>query len=78
MVDEKTAILISVSCVLVFGEILPSAVMTGPMQLRIAAALAPTVRGIMLVTAPISLPMAKLLDVVLGHQDGMTRFKRKE
>ena len=78
LVDEKTAIVLSVSCVLIFGEILPSAVMTGPHQLRIAAALAPAIRVLLLLTSPISWPMAKCLDHWLGHQDGMTRFKRKE
>ena len=61
-----------------FGEILPSAVMTGPKQLQIAAALSPLVKALMLGTSPISYPMAKLLDLVLGHGDGMTRFKRGE
>ena len=78
MVDEKTAVLISVSCVLIFGEILPSAIMTGPHQLQIAAALAPAIRLILAITSPISWPMAKLLDCWLGHTDGMTRFKRNE
>jgi len=77
-VDEKTAILVSVTCVLIFGEILPSAIMTGPAQLMIAAALAPFIRVLLIVTSPISWPMAKLLDAWLGHDDGMTRFKRNE
>ena len=64
--------------IVLFGEILPSAVMTGPYQLAIGAALAPFVRALMLITAPISWPIAKLLDVVLGHHGGMTRFKRNE
>ena len=78
LVDEKTAILISVTCVLIFGEILPSAIMTGPQQLRIAAFVAPGIRLLLIATSPLSWPMAKLLDWWLGHQDGMTRFKRKE
>ena len=78
LVDETTAILISVSCVLIFGEILPSAIMTGPRQLQIAAALAPAIRCLLILTAPIAWPMAKLLDRCLGHQDGLTRFKRNE
>ena len=78
LVSPMTAILLSVTCVLVFGEILPSAVMTGPAQLRIAAALAPSVRFLMMFTSPISWPMARLLDLVLGHHDGVTRFKRNE
>ena len=34
LVDTKTAILLSVTCVLIFGEIIPSAIMTGSMQAR--------------------------------------------
>lgn len=78
LVDPATAVLLSVTCVLIFGEILPSAVMTGPAQLQIAAALAPGVRVLMLLAAPIAWPMARLLDHVLGHHDGVTRFKRNE
>ena len=62
--------LLSVTCVLIFGEILPSAVMTGPAQLQIAAALSPAVRVLMILTAPISWPIARTLDCVLGHHDG--------
>ena len=47
--------------------------MTGRYQLMIGAALSPFVKALMLVTAPISWPLAKLLDVVLGHHSGMTR-----
>ncbi|KAL3914216.1 MAG: hypothetical protein SGPRY_007702 [Prymnesium sp.] len=72
LVDEKTAILLSVTCVLIFGEILPSAVMTGPKQLQIAARLAPLVKFLMLITFPISYPLAKLLDSLLGHGEGST------
>ena len=78
LVDSTTAVLLSVTCVLVFGEILPSAIMTGPAQLKIAAALAPGVRALMLLTTPISWPMARCLDLVLGHHNGVTRFKKKE
>ena len=35
----------SVTLVLIFGEIVPSAVFTGPDQLRIAASMVPFVRG---------------------------------
>lgn len=56
------AILLSVTAVLFFGEIIPSAVFTGPSKLRIAARLAPLVRGALLVLAPVALPLARALD----------------
>jgi metal transporter CNNM len=78
MVDAKTAILLSVTGVLIVGEIMPSAIMTGPHQLRLAAALVPVVRALMWLTAPISWPLAKLLDWALGQHGGMTGYKRQE
>ena len=52
--------------------------MTGPLQLRIAASLVPLVKLLMIITLPISWPLAKLLDRVLGHHGTMTGFKRSE
>ena len=52
--------------------------MTGPLQLRIAASLVPLVKLLMIITLPISWPLAKLLDHVLGHHGTMTGFKRSE
>lgn len=72
LVDEQTSILISITCVLVFGEILPSAIMTGPSQMRIAAFLSPLIRVLLIVTSPISWPVAKLLDCWLGHDGEAT------
>ena len=78
LVSPTMAVLLSVTCVLIFGEILPSAVMTGPAQLQIAASLAPIVSFLMMLTAPLSVPIAYVLDVVIGDHDGVTRFKRNE
>ena len=44
LVPSYVAVLLSVTMVLVFGEILPSAFFTGPEQLRTAAFMAPFVR----------------------------------
>ena len=46
LVPEYVAILISVTMVLIFGEILPSAVFSGPRQLQLAAVAAPLVKVI--------------------------------
>lgn len=69
LVPSYVAVLLSVSLVLVFGEILPSALFSGPNQLRIAARLANFVWFLMLVLAPLSYPLAWLLDRWFGHHN---------
>ncbi|TMW64312.1 hypothetical protein Poli38472_012934 [Pythium oligandrum] len=78
LVPESVSIILSVTCVLIFGEILPSAVFTGPNQLRIAAALTPGVRVLMFVAAPIAYPIARCLDYFLGSDHDIVRYKRQE
>lgn len=63
------SILVSVTLVLFFGEIVPSAFFTGPNQVELAAKLIPVVRVVMFVLAPIAVPIAKLLDRVLHNDD---------
>lgn len=72
------AIVLSVSIVLMFGEIIPSAVFTGPRQLEIASFLSPFVWCLIGVLFPIAYPISKVLDWWLGHDDGMTLFNRYE
>lgn len=67
IVPEFLAIIISVSLVLLFGEIIPQAICTGPEQVRIAAMVAPLTKGLMWFTYPISYPIARLLDYLLGE-----------
>jgi metal transporter CNNM len=59
----------SVTLVLFFGEIIPSAVFTGPNQLQIAARLIPLVNIVMTILLPIAYPIAKLLDWLLHDED---------
>jgi metal transporter CNNM len=66
LVDEYAAIAMSVTLVLVFGEILPQAICTGSNQIKIAAFLAPMTMGLMYITYPIAYPIALLLDWLLG------------
>ena len=47
-------VLLSVTLVLFFGEIIPSAVFTGPSKLRIAAAFKPFVDVLLLLLSPVS------------------------
>jgi len=67
IVPSWAAVLISVSLVLVFGEIIPSAIFTGSQQLRIAARFSGIVGCARFLLAPIAWPMAKTLDCLLGH-----------
>jgi len=66
LVDEHLAIMISVTLVLFFGEIIPQALCTGPNQLQIAYFLAPLTKLLMYTTFVISYPIALLLDYLLG------------
>lgn len=66
IMSEFLAVILSVSLVLFFGEIIPQAVCTGPNQIKIAAILSPLTRLLMYVTLPISYPLGMLLDILLG------------
>jgi CBS domain containing-hemolysin-like protein len=65
-VSELWAILFSIFGVLLAGEIIPMAFFTGPKQIQIAELLCPVVIGLMYLTMPVSWPIAKLLDFLLG------------
>jgi len=67
IVPEVYAIIVSVTLVLLFGEILPQAICTGPSQIRIAASLSWLVNFFMFLTSPISYPLSLLLDTCFGN-----------
>ncbi|GAX85308.1 hypothetical protein CEUSTIGMA_g12725.t1 [Chlamydomonas eustigma] len=66
LVTEFAAIIISVTAILTFGEILPQAICARH-GLAIGAFLAWPVRILMLLCSPIAWPIAKLLDWILPH-----------
>jgi len=72
------AIVLSVTGVLIFGEIIPSAILTGPNQLKLTAMLSPLTMFLMVILSPIAYPLSKLLDYILGHDEGMTMYSRNE
>ncbi|XP_011007712.1 PREDICTED: DUF21 domain-containing protein At1g47330 [Populus euphratica] len=65
LVPPWAAILASVTLILMFGEILPQAVCTR-YGLTVGATLAPLVRVLLLLFFPISYPISKVLDWMLG------------
>eukprot|EP00775_Hariotina_reticulata_P004275 gene4275-4529_t len=68
LLDPVGAVLLSVSAILLFGEIIPQAVCSR-FGVAIGARMAPLVQGLMWVTAVITWPLGKLLDFALGHAD---------
>ena len=70
------AIVVSVTAVLIFGEVVPQALCTR-YGLAIGATLSPLVVFLMIVTFPVSWPLSKLLDCLLGTEHG-TFFRRAE
>jgi metal transporter CNNM len=75
LVPSWLSVIISVTFVLIFGEIIPSAIFTGPGQLRIAAFFSGFVWMLVVVLSPIAWPISKILDFLFGHEQvqGFTR-----
>ncbi|KAL3929204.1 MAG: hypothetical protein SGBAC_012318 [Bacillariaceae sp.] len=67
--NDSLAVIVSVVLVLVFGEIIPTALFTGPNQLGIASRLAPFVKVLMFIMWPITYPIARLLDKIMHGDD---------
>ncbi|CAN0185304.1 unnamed protein product, partial [Hapterophycus canaliculatus] len=77
LVPSWLAVILSVTLVLFFGEIFPSAVFTGKNQLAIAAAMSWFVYTLMMVLGAVAWPIAWTLDRVLGIE-GFKRYNRAE
>lgn len=67
IVPEFLAVVISVSLVLLFGEVIPQAYCTGPDQIKIASFLAPFTKTLMFLSSPLSYPISRALDYILGE-----------
>eukprot|EP00927_Polykrikos_kofoidii_P053595 TRINITY_DN4819_c0_g1_i3.p1 TRINITY_DN4819_c0_g1~~TRINITY_DN4819_c0_g1_i3.p1 ORF type:complete len:507 (-),score=94.26 TRINITY_DN4819_c0_g1_i3:160-1680(-) len=88
LMPEWLAVLISISVVLLFGEIAPSAVFLGPNQLFLASKLTPLVRLVEIILWPLVWPVSLTLDKLLGHGEkaayskaqikGLVRALRKQ
>jgi metal transporter CNNM len=71
-------VLLSLTAVLVVGEILPSAYFTGRDQIKSASRLISVLRLVIVITSPISYPISKLMDYYFLHGDEASAFKRGE
>jgi len=75
LVPSWAAIIISVTGILIFGEIVPQAACTGPKRLAIASKAYYLVLILMIVSFPIAWFFAQVLDKVLGtHEDRASSF----
>lgn len=78
LVPNYLAVIISVFLILIFGEILPSALFTGPNQLLTAARLTKLVYFLFIIFYPISFPLSKLLDFWFGVDESGGNISRNE
>eukprot|EP00931_Biecheleriopsis_adriatica_P083949 TRINITY_DN5763_c0_g1_i1.p1 TRINITY_DN5763_c0_g1~~TRINITY_DN5763_c0_g1_i1.p1 ORF type:complete len:1252 (+),score=286.24 TRINITY_DN5763_c0_g1_i1:27-3758(+) len=69
LVPPFVAVLLSVTFVLICGEILPSAIFTGPMQLTIASWFIPCVNCLLVSFFSVAKPIANLLDQLIQERD---------
>ncbi len=64
--NSEISLLISVTFVLAFGEVIPQSLFTGPDQIKIAGRCVPFVIVTMAILYPIAFPISKLLDKIFG------------
>jgi len=78
IIPENLAVFLSVIIILIFGEIIPSAVFTGPNQIEIAGRLIPLVKSVIFCTFPVSYPISKLLDALVVDNEERNLYNRGE
>ena len=78
MVNEYIAIMIACSLVLVFGEIIPSALFAGPKSITIMNFFLPLLYITVFLAFPIAYPFSKILDWLLGDQRAHKSYRRSE
>ncbi|KAM3144539.1 hypothetical protein pb186bvf_003408 [Paramecium bursaria] len=67
MAPDWAAILLSVGFVVIFGEVLPSAIMTGPLQMILASKIVPIIQATQAILFFICYPISLLLDHIFGE-----------
>jgi metal transporter CNNM len=79
LVSPFASVLISVTLILLFGEILPSSILMGPNQLEFAALLTPLVYFICFIFFPVAYPLSAVLDCLIGSESNeVTLYDRQE
>lgn len=82
MVPSWLAIVLSTTLVLLFGEIVPSAIFIGPQQLQLGYYMVPLVKVLLFLLYPVAKPCAKLLDYLVhgpaGDDEVHEEYNREE
>lgn len=78
VIPAAMAVLVSTLVVMIFGEILPQALCTGPKQFQIAAMSVPVIIILEIICFPVCYPIAKFLDWLLGEDDNSKYKKNKK
>eukprot|EP01038_Epipyxis_sp_PR26KG_P006396 gene6396-8807_t len=78
LVPSWAAVIISVTAVLLFGEVIPTALFTGPSQLIIASRFTNLVYFLEIIFYPIAFPLSLVLDRVLGADEEGDTLNRNE
>lgn len=78
LVPDYVAIILSVTLILFVGEIIPAALLTGPNQLFLVNMCVPIVRITEFVLFPLAWPIAKVLDYILGRDDGLVIYNKTQ
>jgi CBS domain containing-hemolysin-like protein len=78
IVPAWAAVIIAVTLVLLCGEIVPTALFTGPNQLQIASRFTSLVYFLQFIFYPVAYPMAKVLDYILGEGEDDDHLNREE
>ena len=79
LVPSWVAILLSVTIVMVFGEIIPSGIFMGPNQLYLAYHMVPLMSFLLWVFTPLATPLVKLLDYLTDtDEDDTDPYSRDE
>ena len=78
LVPRVWAVVLSVTFVLLFGEIVPCALFVGPAQLELASKLIGIMKVFMKITYPIAYPLSKLLDRIVGSTENEDHYSREE
>lgn len=68
MFSQVIAVIISVTFVLILGEVIPQAICTGPNQIKIASKMVPVVKVVICIYFLIAWPIAKCLDYCFGKK----------
>jgi metal transporter CNNM len=81
MVPAWVTIILSTTLILTFGEIIPSAIFTGPSQLYLGYHMVPLVKVFLVVMYPFAKPLANILDAIVfpdGQSETEESYNRGE